>query len=160
MNEKNTIAKLLNLGFNQWDPQLTCSDVFKLDMVSASSFLKFPHNLRGRERTSCFFFRIKNQAEDKPFCENVNNYLVLSGDELDKDITIHNLFLNKMVINFNVFGSYIEDRIGSQARSSTLLHHSMGARRRLICNFLKSMYNKKRSAVVCAIAWYLASLLD
>ena len=52
--------------------------------------------------------------------------LIVGGDELDQQITLEDPFTHKMVIYIIVFGTGMEDMIGTMARALTLSHQSNG----------------------------------
>ena len=52
--------------------------------------------------------------------------LIMGGDELDQQITLEDPFTHKMVIYIIVFGTGMEDMIGTMARALTLSHQSNG----------------------------------
>ena len=52
--------------------------------------------------------------------------LIVGGDELDQQITLEDPFTHKMVIYTIVFGTGMEDMIGTMARALTLSHQSNG----------------------------------
>ena len=47
--------------------------------------------------------------------------LILGGDELDQQITLEDPFTHKMVIYLNVFGTGMEDMIGSNSKGTNII---------------------------------------
>jgi hypothetical protein len=84
----------------------------------------------------------------------------LRRDELDQDVSIDYLFINKMVINLDVLSVRWNTGLEARAKAFMLSHHNIGADMRGMQSSLKSICSQNNSVVASTIEWYVASIID
>jgi hypothetical protein len=75
----------------------------------------------------------------------------------DGDITIKHLLTNEVIVDFDVLGPSMINRVRSKVRTPMLSHQRQGVE---IPRSLKSILNQNRSVVARAMARYSASVLE